>query len=1034
LTKTGTGVLTLSGANTFTGGAKVQGGTLRLTTGSLAVWSNSVVSAGATLDVRSSYSSGTAVPITINGDGVGGAGALLSTIPTSLNFTKLNVVLGSNSTIGYDAPGFFNINQLSGNYNLTKVGQGRFSVSSDARTAGATILGGGCYLVVQASGNPTISPGNLTLNGGTLAVYHASATTVNFTRALGAGASQVQWTGDGGFGVFQTTNLIFNVNIGGNATPSPLKWGQQYFVPDGKKLIFTNVDMAGNGMVFKNPLNLADTADATRTIQVGGGLTTMEGAFTETGPYVGALEKSGNGILYLSSTAHTYSGATSVSGGTLRVPTNALGDAMLLQSSNLKLNGGVLSVYSATGSTVGFTRALGTGSNQIQWTDSGGLGCFNTAGLSLEVNLGGNATPDTLSWGQSYFVPNGKELLFNRDAAGTIVWKNPIDLAPVASATRIIRVANGTVTMEGLLSETSPNYGSLEISGAGVLATGTLVLAGDSANTYTGTTTVREGTLRLKKTSGNAIAGDITVINTLPVVAAHQAKLVNDASDQIADTSVFTFDGYSNSQGAEWWLNGFNETVKGISGDLYSFISNYSATTPSVLTIDTAGSDYVFDGCVRNAGTQTLALIKKGAGSQTLAGLNANSAAKVIYTGGTTVEAGTLRLNSPNAGPWNNAVVQSGATIDVLGGPTSTATVTINGGGVDGKGALLTSAAAINCPSLNVNLGSPSAIGYDGTSYFIFGNLYGDYNLTKVGQGRAMIAAGGYDSRTSGTTTIDAGTFMVENYSGFISLSPGNLILNGGTLSVYDPTTTGGVSIDFTRALGTGENQVQWTGSGGFGNFLFPGMPPTVLNINLGGNSTPDPLSWGQQYFVPDGKTLLVNAGNSASYVVFKNPIDLAATGNATRTIEVSGGPYLSAVSQAVMEGVLSQTAGNVGGLTKTGIGVLVLKAENTYTGTTTISEGTLTLDATGQIANSSSIANGATFLVADGSHVVNAITGTGVTSVIGTASLTAPSIVQGTLSIGGSGAMAAVPEPGTFALLALAGGLSAIYFRRKTS
>jgi autotransporter-associated beta strand protein len=110
------------------------------------------------------------------------------------------------------------------------------------------------------------------------------------------------------------------------------------------------------------------------------------------------------------------------------------------------------------------------------------------------------------------------------------------------------------------------------------------------------------------------------------------------------------------------------------------------------------------------------------------------------------------------------------------------------------------------------------------------------------------------------------------------------------------------------------------------------------------------------------------------------------------------------------------------GGLTKLGSGTLLLRSAPTYNGNTDIQAGTLQLDI-------------------KGSATLSTVTGAGALSVCDGTSLTATSIVVDTLSIGGtpvviSGGAAsvmAVPEPGTFVLLVLAGlGLVGAFMRRR--
>jgi autotransporter-associated beta strand protein len=154
--------------------------------------------------------------------------------------------------------------------------------------------------------------------------------------------------------------------------------------------------------------------------------------------------------------------------------------------------------------------------------------------------------------------------------------------------------------------------------------------------------------------------------------------------------------------------------------------------------------------------------------------------------------------------------------------------------------------------------------------------------------------------------------------------------------------------------------------------------------------------------------------------------LDRDITNNAALELDFS--------NDAVFSGVISGSNGS-GTLTKTGEGKMTLTGTNTFQGTITIEAGTLALStSSGQIDPAALIVNNTTFFIADSNHAIGSIIGTGTTQLSHSAQLTAPSIVQGTLTIGSSGAMAAVPEPGTFVLLALAGGLFAIYFQRKTN
>jgi T5SS/PEP-CTERM-associated repeat protein/autotransporter-associated beta strand protein len=148
--------------------------------------------------------------------------------------------------------------------------------------------------------------------------------------------------------------------------------------------------------------------------------------------------------------------------------------------------------------------------------------------------------------------------------------------------------------------------------------------------------------------------------------------------------------------------------------------------------------------------------------------------------------------------------------------------------------------------------------------------------------------------------------------------------------------------------------------------------------------------------------------------------LQLAATGTHAFNIDAGRTGTVAAV-------LCDATSG--GTLAKQGDGLLVLSAVNTYSGTTTIESGQLKLVAGGDIAFSSEIINKAGFLIDGGNHAVQKITGSGTTQVL-TGSLTAASIVQDTLTIGGPAN--AVPEPSSLILLALS-ALAMLARRRKS-
>ena len=104
---------------------------------------------------------------------------------------------------------------------------------------------------------------------------------------------------------------------------------------------------------------------------------------------------------------------------------------------------------------------------------------------------------------------------------------------------------------------------------------------------------------------------------------------------------------------------------------------------------------------------------------------------------------------------------------------------------------------------------------------------------------------------------------------------------------------------DFTESLGSGANQVQWAGSGGFFTTDFePNAPNTRYNVNIGGLATPETLTWGQGGFVPSGSALVLDG-----YINFQNSINLGTDAMTSRQIDVKSS-----------EGAIGLTLGPIAG------------------------------------------------------------------------------------------------------------------------
>lgn len=193
-------------------------------------------------------------------------------------------------------------------------------------------------------------------------------------------------------------------------------------------------------------------------------------------------------------------------------------------------------------------------------------------------------------------------------------------------------------------------------------------------------------------------------------------------------------------------------------------------------------------------------------------------------------------------------------------------------------------------------------------------------NFIQTGVGTTILAG---TNTYSGNTYVHGGVLRLNSANAV----PGGIGEIGGTSALI---VEGGViglgAGDFSRSLGTGVSQVQFTGSGGFAAY---GAERTV---NLGGASVPETLRFGNNGFVPDGSSLILGSGDATHKLIFANPIDLSAF---SQVIRVNNGP---AAIEAELTGALS----GLGRMIKFGLGTLRLGVSNAQSGGIEIAEGRL--------------------------------------------------------------------------------------------
>jgi autotransporter-associated beta strand protein len=457
LTKNGTGTITLSGNNTFSGATFVTGGTLEIgnggTTGSLAT--SSAITNNATLSFNRSntITQGTHFASVIGGSGIvsqrgAGGSLILNGVNTYTGATRIRagalvvggnapsgaagalgnsttaVVLGTANTGSSDGPSLL----IGGNFT---VGRG-VTVGSEANTNAYNATIGGS----NTSGTSTFS-GNITLNttasAYTVAVQSATGGTVDFTTGT--------WT---------TNNKAVAVGTSGNT--GTVRLSNTLGTTGGISVNFGTLLLGSSNRI-------GDTTPVT----VAGGILDTGSGLTDTVATFAMSSGSVNGTGTI--TAATYG----LSGGTVN---GNLGAGTLTVSGSSNLNG------TAAAATVNITAGTLTLGSANRFTGSPAVTMTNAASAILAL-AGNSQSIGSLAGGG----PSGGN----------------------------VSLGSGTLTT-GSSNATTSYAGVISGSGGGLTKAGTGAFTLTGANTYSGGTTVSAGTLRANNTTGSATGtGAITV-------------------------------------------------------------------------------------------------------------------------------------------------------------------------------------------------------------------------------------------------------------------------------------------------------------------------------------------------------------------------------------------------------------------------------------------------------------------------------------------------------------------------------------------
>lgn len=782
LIKMGTGTVTLSGANTYSGTTTIAAGAMNLGAAGV-IPDNGAVIVNGTLDLNGFSETIGSLEGTGYVDNTSGAGTY--TLTTG----------GSNVQTFWSGV----IRNTTGSVALTKLGTAYFLLTGANSHSGVTTVNGG-VLSIGNNGTTGEVPGNMVV---------ASGAAIRFARSDGqtyagsiSGSGQVMKINAG-------TLTITGTNTYTGAT---MITGGTFAIGNGGTTgsIQGTILIAGGGagsVVFNRSDNVT-YADA------------ISGADA-----TGSVVKNGPNILTLSG-ANDYTGSTLVHSGTLKLgAAGSIPDASALTVNGiLDLNGFNETVGSLSGTgTVDNTAGAGTftltaggdnansvftgilqNSSQSLALDKIGSGTLTLSGANAHSGAT-TVSAGVLKLGAAGTIPDGGAVIVNGildlngfdETIGSLAGTGTVDNGS-GSGTYTLTTggSNATTVFSGNIQNA---YATVAITKSG---TGTMTLSG--ANSYAGVTTIGAGTLRLASASALGTIAAGSVVNT---GAALDLNGVNYAAAEALT------------------LNGTGIASSG------ALINGNSAGAVFAGALALAGPSSIIGG----TGTITLSNnAYPGSAAVTLGGAQGGSFSPTLAAGALTKQdAGTWTIHS---GFNLSGLTLSGGTLNLGTGHTHvlSTTLSITGGTLDfGSSTLQVAAASADFSALGALTPGTGMLEFTGVSAQTFTPKASAAHpaLTITASGGVALAGGlngGPVYIVSGA--LDLGTGFTHTLTGDFMGYAGGLDFGSSILSVQGNVGLSGLS---TLVPGSGTLRFSGTGAQSF-TPKSGGVHPAITHTGTG--------------------------------------------------------------------------------------------------------------------------------------------------------------------------------------------------------
>ncbi|ECC9472603.1 autotransporter outer membrane beta-barrel domain-containing protein [Salmonella enterica subsp. enterica] len=954
--KSGDETLTLSGANSYTGGTTISGGTLVAT--NVDALGTGDVTDNATLELN------TGGDFTNN---ISGSGQVVKSGDKTLTLSGINSYTGgttiSGGTLIATHVNALGTGAIDNRASLLLDASGQFTVTDlTTESGGNTEIGAGSTLQATTLTQKSDSTLTINLNSNTADPVIHAASQVSLAGTLDiTGVGDVLDSDPASTDDLDTFTLIASdKTIAGDfekLTVAGMDADLADFITvDGR------IDDTGKQYELTTALTwYADRDDAVTDAHGTFNLTNADGSFavntvlenvdatldpaSATGWDGTSLIKQGAGTLILNA-ENTYTGGTTISGGTL-VATNvdALGSGDVTDDATLELNTGGTFDNAISGSgkveKSGDDALTLSGANTYTGgtlISDGTLVASNVEALGtgdvtdnavLELNTGGDFDNAISGSGQVEKSGDGTLTLSgsNTYTGGTTINDGTL------IATSVDALGSGDVTDDATLELNTGGTFDNAIGGSGnVVKSGADTLTLSGSNSYTGGTTISGGTLVASNVEALG-TGDVTNNATL------ELNTGGDFINNIGGT------GRVEKSGDETLtLSGANSYTGGtlISGGTLvandvNALGTGDVTDNAVLELNTGGD---FDNAISGSGQ----VVKSGDETLTLSGANS-------YTGGTLISGGTLVATSVEAlgsgdvtdnavlelntgGTFDNAISGSGQvvksgdkTLTLSGANSYTGGTTISGGTLVASNVeALGSGDIDNYASLQLNA----------SGQFVTANLTTHDNaITAIGAGSALRA----NTLTQEANSTLAVHLIDSNSGAIVTADHANL---GGTLDI---TGIGNVAKSWTRdAYAYTLIDTDSAINSDFAQFTVAGMDAKQVD-----------------FLTVDGR---VNADDDTRYDVtaslswYADSDNAATDAHGTFTLSEQGHSFTLNTALTDVDATLnpdSATDWDGKSLIKRGAGTLILGAQNTYSGDTDVQEGALWLAETATIGSAGS-------------------------------------------------------------------------------